>query len=227
MHNRCAAAFTGSHLCHAAEYISSNSLATVPAGGAWLDASLDLTGSITVGAGPLFGRSVSYAGSCDSWTNATTAYLGARASENGAVLQNYDCATFRPLACCNGVAKTSFAGFTAFATPGAIAQGRIGMHKACNTEFAGSHMCHAAEYIRTSSLAAPPAVGAWLDASLDGSGAISVGGLPLAGRSISYAGSCDAWTNATSAYLGARVSSNGAILQNYDCATVRPIACCR
>ena len=39
------------------------------------------------------------------------------------------------------------------------------MHQRCGQAFAGSHLCHVAEYERATPTITPPATGAWLDAS--------------------------------------------------------------
>lgn len=226
MHQRCDASFSGSHLCHAAEYVLSNSMAQVPAGGAWLDPSMDHEGLLTFSASPTFGRYAAYNGTCDNWNDATTSYTGARVTEGGAVTTSYDCNVSRPLACCNGTPKTRFAGFTAFTTTGSVTNGRLGLHRACAAQYPNSHFCHASEYVRASSLDAIPATGAWIDPSTTGKGQFTVSGLPMAGRFLGYSGTCDNWSDATTSFTGARVSPRGNVTTAYDCNLARPIACC-
>ncbi len=139
-----------------------------------------------------------------------------------------DCATAtRPLACCNGVPRTQFAGFTTLVTPAAISGGRPGMHAACASEFAGSHMCHASEYLRAASPVPVPTGGAWIDPSVHASDAgLTYSGGASFGRHA-FSGNCGSW--------GGFVTSSGSAVKvgGYpdgvsDCATaMRRIACCR
>jgi hypothetical protein len=249
MHARCAAEFAGSHLCHASEYIRTNSATVVPASGAWLDPSvlpyaLSYEASLTFDGGPGSGRwTDSY--TCDSWTSAngssfSNTYLAANgqittASSSTAPLPP-GCNTQRSLACCNGTPKVQFAGFTSMITNGgSIAGGRPGMHGVCASEFAGSHMCHAAEYLRASSGVTIPASGAWLDPSVNERDELVLGGSPRFGRwTSSY--TCSGWTSASgtsfsSTFLDAdgdiKTHSSSTAPLPIGCAAQRPIACCR
>jgi MFS family permease len=219
------------------------------ASGAWLDPSvlpyaLSYDASLTFQGGLGSGRwTDSY--TCDSWTSANASsfsntYLAptgqiATASSNTAPLPP-GCNTLRSLACCNGTPKAQFAGFTSMITNGgSIAGGRPGMHGVCASEFTGSHMCHAAEYIRAASGVTIPSSGAWLDPSVNERDELVLGGSPRFGRwTSSY--TCNGWTSASgtsfsSTFLDAdgdikTHSSNTAPLP-VGCAAQRPIACCR
>ncbi|MHB8872460.1 MAG: hypothetical protein ACYC8T_02120 [Myxococcaceae bacterium] len=43
---------------------------------------------------------MAYSGTCDSWTNGTASYSGARVTTAGGVGSGYDCNLSRPIACC-------------------------------------------------------------------------------------------------------------------------------
>src|SRR5262249_47268855 len=153
----------------------------VPAGGAWIDMSSDLTGSVyTAATSPFFGR---YAGSgCLNWTTANGTYAAYTVTPDGGTAQA-TCNTSHVLACCNTAPLTVFAGVT---IPTAPMTGSIALHALCNANYPGSHLCHASEYSRASSSAPIPASGAWLDMSSDIEGsALSSASSPLFGR---YAG---------------------------------------
>jgi hypothetical protein len=63
-----------------------------------------------------------------------------------------------------GEDAAAFAGFTSTAVNGAIGS-REQMHAMCAAQFAGSHLCHTAEYQLANSSVPVPADGAWIDAS--------------------------------------------------------------
>ena len=224
-HAACAAAFAGAHLCHAAEYIQSNSGTTVPSGGAWLDASISDTESDAFNNGmPGSGRYAYYSGTCDSWSTAASGYNGTLVTASGGI-SNSACSGSRVLACCNTPSKTRFAGFTR-ATSNGAASGRPAMHGRCATEFPGSHMCHATEFIRSNSTQTVPASGAWLDPSVSrGASERWNSGMPASGRYVYYSGTCDSWSTAASGYNGTYVTANGGIA-NQSCSTSRSVACC-
>jgi hypothetical protein len=223
-HAICSAAFSGSHLCHAAEYILASSATTVPAGGAWIDPSASATsGGVFVGS-PGSGRYANgYA--CDSWSNGTTGYAGTWVDVSGTMSTNGNCTTSRVLACCNTPTKVRFAGFTSATTSGAVGS-RAKAHALCATAFAGSHLCHVSEYLRANSATTVPASGVWLDPSAsETSGGVFVG-LPSAGRYANgYA--CDSWSNGTTGYAGTWSSASGTMSTNGTCTTSRPLACCQ
>lgn len=220
-HGICEATFAGSHLCHASEFVLSTTTATVPASGAWLDPSLTLDGAYTGSGAPAFGRSSS-SYSCIHWTDASGNYAGTYVKANAGISNGGNCATAKPLACCNGTPKVAFAGFTSSM---AVLNGRSGMHAACNAEFSGSHMCHGAEYLRTVSSMTPPAQGAWLDPSVDITGNYVSGGSAAYGRSMgSY--SCIDWTDISGNYAGTYVTASGSISNGGNCSTQKQIACC-
>ena len=68
MHAKCAAEFPGSHLCHAAEYVLSDSATTVPSIGAWIDASTNTSANAENSGLPGSGRYL-YGYSCTTWTS--------------------------------------------------------------------------------------------------------------------------------------------------------------
>lgn len=220
-HSICAAEFPGAHLCHSSEFIQSTTAAVIPASGAWLDPSITLDGAYTVGGAPSLGRNAgSY--TCNQWTDNTGSYSGTYVKPSGGISNGGVCTTTKPLACCNAVPKVAFAGFT---SASASMSGRSAMHGACNAEFSGAHMCHAAEYLRSVSSTAPPAVGAWIDPSLDITGAYTTGGSPAFGRSVgSY--TCNDWTDLTGSYSGTYVLPSAGISNGGNCTTQKPIACC-
>jgi hypothetical protein len=82
-------------MCHAAEYVRAASALTIPAAGAWIDGSVDLTGKLTQSGGPGFGR---FLGNCVSWTNTNTS--GVALTPDGGITTIAACGTPRPIACC-------------------------------------------------------------------------------------------------------------------------------
>ena len=249
MHGRCAAEFTGSHLCHASEYLLASSATPVPASGAWIDPSgmpyaLNFEGHFTVEAGPGFGR-WTQTFSCQSWTSSSaTSFSSTFLRSNGDVVTTSSssaptppgCNTVRSLACCNGAPKVRLAGFTARIVDGAgTGGGRPGMHGACAAEFSGSHMCHGAEYLRAASGVPVPATGAWIDPSGDENGELAPGGSPRLGRWTRNF-TCNGWTSNTQSPHSATfldvdgapttTSSSTAPLP-IGCAAQRAIACCK
>ncbi len=218
-HATCAAAFAGAHLCHAAEYLITESTAPVPAAGAWIDASIDVNGSSTItGASPLFGRYTG--GVCLNWTTSSSSYNGYVVGADGAVA-SASCTSTHQLACCNGAPRVALAGVTSANAP---MNGRVQMHALCNASFAGSHLCHAAEYLRADSGASIPAGGAWIDASIDLNGSSTItGASSLFGR---YTGGvCLNWTTTSSSYNGYVVGVDGAVA-SASCTVAHPAACC-
>lgn len=252
MHARCAAEFTGSHLCHASEYQQTNSATSVPASGAWLDPSilpyaLSADSDLTTESAPGFGRE-DFSFTCTSWTsNANSGTWSSTFLRPDGVTQQTSSNSFpapaacdvqRPLACCNGAPKVQFAGFTTVQPDGAGVgpNGRPGMHAACGAQFAGSHMCHIAEYLRTGSATAVPATGAWLDPSVNERNEIVTGGSGRFGRMTSRF-TCNGWTTNTSTGTwssthldvdgSAHLQSSNSFPAPVGCTAHRPIACCR
>jgi hypothetical protein len=222
-HAACAAEFPGAHLCHAAEYVLSNSASPIPVGGAWIDPSVDQDDGFVVGGAAMFGRWNSYEGTCDTWSHGGTSYTGLMLGASGELSTTYSCNTARPLACCNGASSATFAGFTAAMAP---MTGRPSMHAACVAEYPGSHMCHAAEYVGAVSADPIPAGGAWIEPSITLTGAFTVGGAPAFGRWVSYEGTCDSWVHTGTSYTGLMLSGTGEMSTTYSCNVARPIACC-
>ena len=100
------------------------------------------------------------------------------------------------------------------------------MHALCAAAFSGSHLCHAAEYIRsTSSVTVPSPNGAWIDPSTNTSGGTSNSGIPGSGRSI-YGYHCATWSDGTSGRYGTYVTALGTILEDGTCNVSRAVACC-
>jgi len=189
-----------------------------------------------------FGRWTQY--TCQNWTSSsatsfTNTYVSTtgqlRTASSNTAPTPPGCNTQRALACCNGAAKVRFAGFTSLIVDGAgTGGGRPGMHAACGAQFAGSHMCHIAEYLRTASATQVPATGAWLDPSGNERGEASSGGSPRLGRyTATY--TCNGWTsNVQDQYNTTFLDVDGAAKMTspstaplpIGCAAQRPIACC-
>jgi hypothetical protein len=241
MHARCAAAFTGSHLCHVGEFYLANAATVPPASGAWLDMSGAVDGynansqvenglaSVSVGRY----TAQNYTGNCNNWTAA----MSGSSITFGEVITpasntSVQCTTSHALACCSTPYVEGFRGFTAASVTGARPGGRAEMHQLCGAQFAGSHMCHVAEYQRATPTVTPPAGGAWLDmsaymrtsAQVDNSIAPS-----FMGRSTSqnYTGNCNNWTatmSGSSITFGETITDIGTT--STQCSSARPIACC-
>ena len=223
-HALCAAAFTGSHLCHATEFLLSNSATLPPLGGAWLDPSTTSGGGAQNTGTPGGGRYIqSY--DCNDWTAGTTGVYGYWLTQAGEIGTDKDCSVARSLACCNTPTKVRFAGFVPTPTTGALG-GRSKMHAACATAFPGSHFCHATEYLRSNSPTTVPGTGAWIDPSTVSGGGAQNTGVPGSGRYIqSY--DCNDWTAGTTGVYGYWVSPAGEINTDKDCSVARSIACCQ
>jgi hypothetical protein len=232
MHAACAAAFSGSHLCHASEYDDAAPATQPPASGAWIDES----GSIDTGdsevdvvgilAGPNVGRYVGQldTGNCENWTAASSGVSGATIATNG--ITTAQCNTTHVVACCSTPFREKFAGFTPTSSTG-VAGGRYAMHTLCGTAFPGSHLCHVSEFYRTQTATTPPAGGAWIDESGYPANEIYVNAV-LAARDIGRytgqldTGNCQNWSTATS---GAIVTASG--ISTATCTTSLPLACCK
>jgi hypothetical protein len=205
----------------------SNSWTPVPPTGAWLDGSITPDGSPVLYGAHAFGRYTSP--SCSHWTTASSGFSGTFVQANGSIASGSGigvCDVARPLACCNGAPKHVFAGLSADAYTGNMG-GRPAVHAICNAEFAGAHLCHAAEYLRTVSAAPLPAEGAWVDGSIDLTGTPTLYGMPSAGRYTSP--SCSNWTTASSGFSGTFVQANGSIASGSGigvCDVARRVACC-
>jgi hypothetical protein len=107
------------------------------------------------------------------------------------------------------------------------------MHALCATQFAGSHMCHAAEYYRTQSTITPPAAGAWIDASgyqrayADAQEVSDVASIHASRYTGQSDHNCYAWSQVktgTQQLFGLIVTPAGPY--DADCSTAHPIACC-
>ena len=135
-----------------------------------------------------------------------------------------------------GEEASAFAGFTSVTTTGAVG-GREQMHRRCDDEFDGSHMCHYAEYQLAASGIALPASGAWIDFSCieqkaggtvesGNLGCGSYSGSPDSGRSTNdpTSGNCMSWTSAATNHTGIVLHPNLQI--SAACSESRAIACC-
>ena len=226
-HQLCANEYPDSWMCHAAEYISSNSTIPVPASGAWLDTSVDSEGNRTVEGGPHFGRFQS--SSCNSWSSGSNGGNATHITPSGGITtwsSGSRCDAVRPLACCDGTPAVLFAGFSTV-TPNGDMGGRAAAHQLCTEEFFGSHLCHAAEYLQSNSTIPVPASGAWLDTSVDVLGDRTIGSSSNFGRSQSS--TCNSWSNGSNGGNATHITPSGAITtwsSASRCDAVRPLACC-
>jgi hypothetical protein len=213
----------GGHLCHVAEYIAATSGQSPPASGAWLDES-STTGSTTSYHGSLTAGRSAGGYNCQSWSRSNVGSFGLVLLSSGALDSGGDCATARPLACCNTPLKVRMLGFTAATTSG-NSGGRHKMHAMCATAFAGSHMCHVAEYLRASAAAPVPATGAWLDEStINGSSTVYVGHTEAGRTAGGY--NCRSWTSGSVGTSGTMITPTGGFDTGGDCAVSRQVACC-
>ena len=221
MHAKCAAEFPDSHLCHAAEYILSDSATSIPASGAWIDPSTNTSSGAENSGMPGSGRYL-YGYNCSTWTSGSSSNNGTYITSAGSITDT-SCNVSRPLACCNGARKIRFAGFTPTTTTG-NAGGRPKMHALCVSAFAGSHLCHATEYIRATSGLSVPTSGAWIDPSTNTSSGAENSGMPGSGRYL-YGYNCSTWTSGSSSNNGTYITSAGSITDT-SCNIARPVACC-
>lgn len=104
--------------------------------------------------------------------------------------------------------------------------GRPTAHAACAAEFPGAHLCHASEYVLSTSTAAIPSGGAWIDPSVDLDENFVVGGAPMFGRWASYTGTCDTWAYDGTGISGLVLGETGELSTSYTCNTARVLACC-
>jgi hypothetical protein len=131
-----------------------------------------------------------------------------------------------------GEAAASFIGFTTGTTLGNLGS-REQMHAMCGAQFAGSHLCHVAEYGLANGASPVPANGAWVDTS-GYTGANSTYGdydvaTPSAGRYVyTSTGNCSAWTALVDTYsqneTGMTISATGP--KSQVCNVPRALACC-
>ena len=102
MHGVCDDAFTGSRLCHYAEYIRTRDGTPVPIEGAWLDRSAEYGGSVRGNGHPQLGRYLG-GGSCSAWTNSTAAGDNGTHLTSGAANVSFSsCDNLKYVACCYG-----------------------------------------------------------------------------------------------------------------------------
>lgn len=100
------------------------------------------------------------------------------------------------------------------------------MHAACAAQFAGSHMCHAAEYTRTVSSAPIPATGAWLDPSVSSTAAFVTSSAAAPYGRYLATNACLSWTSINAGNTGTYVMPDGSMNTSGTCNVGRPIACC-
>jgi hypothetical protein len=111
MHGLCATTFSGSHMCHMAEYERATSPVTPPAAGAWLDTSAFQTSSTIYAVDDVASRAAgrftdfNYGYNCGNWTAndyVSSGYTydtkGTAIAPEGAVYPT--CKVARPVACC-------------------------------------------------------------------------------------------------------------------------------
>lgn len=130
-----------------------------------------------------------------------------------------------------GERAARFAGFTANAFDGNRG-GRESVNSSCAAEFAGSHICHYAEFVLANVAVAAPAQGAWLEYSSmqyvgpNGTVAETYGLLASSGDSV-RAGlpGCQEWASNSSSVFGVVALPSGGF-QELSCAQPRPLACC-
>ncbi len=106
LHGHCAAEFPGSHFCHAAEYVRTNSAVVIPSSGAWVDHSVDSTYGQTLLGIPSATRGANGGDDCYGWTSATnsSSYLSAyRVVPAGYVTGGTGCNLQKPIACCTSL----------------------------------------------------------------------------------------------------------------------------
>jgi hypothetical protein len=122
-----------------------------------------------------------------------------------------------------------FSGYTTQLFAGGSLGGRVGAHRACGQEFPGAHFCHYAEYVMATTSSPPPASGAWIDTSSDGTGLndnFDVGSLRH-GRGASADindNTCFAWTTLSS--QGRWINSTATLASGANCRDQRALACC-
>ena len=220
-HAKCAAEFSGAHLCTDREYEVVGSATPIPPAGAWIDYARYISSSSP--SGTPRDREGSY--DCAGWKVTTGAYSGAL-DTFGAYIHssaNAACGTVRSLACCRSPQSAWFRGFTAQAYTGDLG-GIRGAHAKCSAEFPGAHLCTDREYEQAGSAAPVPPAGAWIDYGRYISSS-SPSGTPR-DREGSY--DCSGWKVTTGAYSGA-IDVFGSYVRssaNAACGTVRPLACC-
>jgi hypothetical protein len=104
------------------------------------------------------------------------------------------------------------------------------MHATCAAQFAGSHLCHAAEYELATPATPAPAVGAWVDGSaVSGDTQYFTTGALAAINAGRYATSdslwnCQNWTSSAGSATGAVILPSG--WTTLACNVARPLACC-
>jgi hypothetical protein len=102
------------------------------------------------------------------------------------------------------------------------------MNAVCHAEFPSSHLCHAAEYFRSTPTLSPPAAGAWVNASgvSNVSGALPVyvtySGFAGAGMYFGNTNGCAGWTTPT---VDALVATPAGFV-SVPCSETHQLACC-
>ena len=98
MHATCAAQYPGSHMCHLAEYIRTNSSAAIPNPGAWIDFSVDVKGQSCYAGIPGAGRYL--ASYCGDWTDGSVNGGSAYALNLNGGYTTKPCTSNLQIACC-------------------------------------------------------------------------------------------------------------------------------
>ena len=230
----CVAEFATSHACHYAEYELAASSTAPPSAGAWVDAScIEQNAGGTVESGQIgcgdalastdSGRQISAStgDNCNNWNSAATNNVGFTILTTG--LTPVACNVAHSITCCNTPYREKFRGFTTATVLGS-AGGRAAMHRACAQEFAGSHLCHIAEYARANPTTTPPAAGAWIDTSTFNNEGQSNGAMPRSGRYTNTSYGCQSWTSNAANANASTITSTGEA--SGACSVARSLACC-
>ncbi len=158
---KCAAEFSGSHLCTTREYQWAGSAVAPGANGAWLDYAY----FSSQGSPNQLPRDRDGSYSCNAWrsNNGPSEYARYLDQQGYYVPPAYNfCNVSRQLACCRSPHGGWFRGFTAQLYDGNLG-GPVGANAKCASEFPGAHLCTTREYQWAGSGAAPGASGAWID----------------------------------------------------------------
>ncbi len=220
---KCAAEYTGSHLCTEREF-SWTGASTIPgASGFWADDSQYSSQS----APNYYARDRSGAYSCNSWRSADgpanyaqfTDAQGMRAAGAYNV-----CNVARQLACCRSPHGAWFRGFTAMTYDGNLG-GPLGANAKCSLEYPRSHLCTDREFSWAGTGISPGAAGFWADDSQYSSQ--SAPNYYPRDRSGAY--SCNSWRSADGPANYAEFTDPQGIRTPgaYNvCNVRRPLSCC-
>lgn len=116
-------------------------------------------------------------------------------------------------------ARVQFAGFTTTNYAGNLG-GYPGANQKCSAEFANSYLCTIPDYDQANTPLVPPAAtGAWIDFARAASGARADNSCGSSGNS--------AWTWGSTGSYGANLNAVGGYYSTVNCASLKPLACCR